>query len=1006
VSVEGVSSAPRGLATGAAARLAQAGFADGARAAALLDRDPTGSVLTALLPDIVAAAAPDLALTGLLRLAEAATTGPTTVQRIEAARLVRDLPVEPALARRLTAVLGLSTALTEAVLRHPDSADILRSADCSPLHAAGMRADLLDAVGAVPDSPAPVAALIRSEGADALRVAYHRHLLGVAAWDLTGQPDLVEVSNALSDLAGAALEAALSIARGELDPGVDPGRIAVIAMGKCGGRELNYRSDVDVLFVAEPAAALAAATTLATRMMRLCDGWTREGTLWPVDAALRPEGRQGALIRTLSGYRAHWEEHAASWEFQALLKARAVAGDPVLGSTFTSAAQQVVWSAAGRPGFVDEVRRMRERVIGSIPPALAERELKRGNGGLRDVEFAVQLLQLVHGRSDLTVRASGTIPALTALTDAGYVGRSDGLELGSAYRFLRTLEHRLQIQRLQRSHLVPTDEAELRRIGRSLGMRRDPVGGLSRAVASQRRRVRRLHEKLFYRPLLSAVARLPEDGITLAPAAARARLTALGFREPTASLAHLQALTSGVSRRAAIQRAVLPVMLGWFADAPDPDGGLLAFRALSERLGRSPWYLRLLREHSTAAQRLAQVLGSSSWVGELMLGVPETAAFFGDESLLVPRTRAELRTEVLAVVARALDAPTAIEAARGVRRRELVRIAVADIVGQLDVDGVAAALADVTAATVQGALTVCLAEAAGGDARGLPFTLAVVAVGRLGGAETGYGSDADVLFVMDPEPGAAEPDCQGRAIEIASRTRTLLGQTGPHPALALDADLRPEGRTGPLVRSLAAYRAYYSRWSAPWEAQALLRAFPLAGDPALATRFLQLADSVRYPSGGLSAQQTAQIRRLKARMAAERLPRGADPATEVKLGPGGLSDIEWVVQLVQLRHAADLPALRTTRTLPALRAAEQAGLITAADAGVLVAAWRLAGCIRNAAMLVRGRPLDAIPADPVQRMAVARLLGYPAGRSGELTQDWLRTARRSHAAYERLFVDD
>lgn len=989
----------RGVPTSPAARLAQVGFTDGSRAAHLLDRDPTSSLLPALLPEATASADPDQALTGLLRLAEDAAASPGG----EAARLVRDLPVTPVLARRLTAVLGLSAALTEAVLRHPDSADVLRPDDCSPLGAAGVRADLLDAVGAVPDSPAPLASVTGNRGADALRIAYFRHLLGIAAWDLTEGPPLVEVTGALSDLAGAALSAALAIARAELPAGTDAGRICVVAMGKCGGRELNYRSDVDVLFVAEPAACAAAATAVATRVMRVCDTPTREGVLWPVDAALRPEGRQGVLVRTLAGFRAHWVGHAASWEFQALLQARPVAGDRALGRAFAEAAGSVVWSAAGRPGFVEDVRTMRRRVTAAIPAAEADRQLKLGSGGLRDVEFAVQLLQLVHGRSDPGVRVAGTVAALVALTDRGYVGRSDGLELVSAYTFLRTLEHRLQLQRLQRSQLLPTAQPELRRIGRSLAMVRDPVGGLQRAFASQRRRVRRLHEKLFYRPLLSAVARLPDDGVTLDADAASSRLTALGFREPAASLRHLEALTGGVSRRAAIQRSLLPVMLGWFADAPDPDGGLLAFRRLSEQLGGTPWYLRLLREDGSAAERLARVLGSSAWLGQLLLGAPDAAVFFAGDAALRRRTRTELGAEVGAVVERHPDAAAAVNAVRGVRRRELVRIGVADVLGLCGVDQVAAGLGDLTAATVGGALAACQTEAARRD--GPPsFTFAVVAVGRLGGAEAGYGSDADVLFVYQPLAEAADGDCQGPAVALATAVRTLLSRTGAHPPLAVDADLRPEGRNGPLVRSLAAYEAHHRRWSAPWEAQALLRAAPLAGDAGLTDSFLHLADPLRYPEGGLPPAAVAQIRRLKTRMAAERLPRGADPSLDVKLGPGGLSDVEWVVQLLQLRHAAAVPSLRTTTTMDALGAAVAAGLVGESDGAVLTDAWRLAGRIRNATMLVRGRPRDSVPTDPLELAGVARLLGYPA--SGALVQDWLRAARHCRATFERLFLTD
>ena len=978
---------------------AQHGFADGARARRMVERDPTGRLLAALVDRVATVADPDQALTGLARLAEASVAAPGG----EAARLVRDLPGTPVLADRLLAAFGLSSALTEIVLRHPDAADVLRPADLLPLSGRGLRADLLDAVGADPDSPQPVAALTDVPAMDALRIAYDRHLLGIAAWDLTTDPELTAVTAAIADLAGAALDTALAVARAEQAPASLGVRLAVVAMGKCGGRELNYRSDVDVLFVAEPAGSLGAATALAGRLMRLCDIPTAEGTLWPVDAALRPEGRQGALVRTPAGYVAHWEDHAENWEFQALLKARPVAGDAALGEAFAAAAQPFVWSASTRPGFVRDVQAMRRRVTDLIPAAHADRQIKLGRGGLRDVEFAVQLLQLVHGRSDESLRVPGTVPALRALIAGGYVGRADGAELLAAYAFLRTLEHRLQLQRLQRSPLLPTGQGELRRVGRSLGMRREPVEGLRRAFDHQRTRVRRLHERLFYRPLLAAVARLPDDGVTLDAAGATDRLAALGFREPDAALRHLAALTSGVSRRAAIQRTLLPVLLEWFADAPDPDGGLLAFRRLSDELGATHWYLRMLRESSNAAERLAHVLGSSAWIGQLLLGVPEATAYFADDSTLAPRGRAALCAEALALARRTPDAGDAAGAVRAARRRELVRTGVADVLGLLDVDGVAAALGDVTATTVEGVLAACVAEAEH-TAGPLPFTFAVLAVGRLGGAETGYGSDADVLFVFDPLPGASQAG-ERAAVALAARLRALLSATGVHPSLAVDSDLRPEGRNGPLARSLAGYRAYFARWSAPWEAQALLRAAPLAGDAALTERFLRLADPIRYPEDGLSREAAAGIRRLKARVEAERLPRGADPATEVKLGPGGLSDVEWAVQLLQLQHAARVPAMRTTTTLDALRAAVQAGLVHPADGAVLTDAWRFAGRIRNAAMLVRGRPRDSIPTVPVELSATARLLGYPAGESGDLVQDWLRTARRSRAAFERLFRD-
>jgi [glutamine synthetase] adenylyltransferase / [glutamine synthetase]-adenylyl-L-tyrosine phosphorylase len=280
----------------------------------------------------------------------------------------------------------------------------------------------------------------------------------------------------------------------------------------------------------------------------------------------------------------------------------------------------------------------------------------------------------------------------------------------------------------------------------------------------------------------------------------------------------------------------------------------------------------------------------------------------------------------------------------------------------------------------------------------------VVAMGRLGGAEVGYGSDADVLFVHDPLPGAGERDASDTAHAVAEELRRLLALPTPDPPLLVDAGLRPEGRSGPLVRTVASYAAYYARWSSFWEAQALLRAVPVAGDREVGRRFAALIDPVRYPPGGPPADAVTEIRRIKARVDAERLPRGADPATHTKLGRGGLADVEWTVQLLQLRYGASVPALRTTRTLDALAAAADAGLMGPDDAAALEAAWRMATRARNAVMLVRGRASDQLPRHGRELTGVARAMGYPPGRDpGQLLDDYRRATRRARRVVEWVF---
>jgi len=1032
------------------ARLARMGFADPARAERLASEDLALDIDgddAELLAALAAAADPDLALAALARMPRDAA-------------LLSALREDAGLRRRLALVLGASAALGDHLARHPEGWRLLRGPEplaCPP--AGELRSALLTAAGADPGAPEPVAGTAppaRQAGrasasrasasrasasrasasragpdagpAAALRVTYRQRLLHLAARDLTGQVTLDAVASELADLAAAALEAALAIARSELPAGAVPCRLAVIAMGKCGGRELNYASDVDVIFVGEPAegtgdddgngAALRTATQLAAGLIRVCSQSTPEGILFPVDPNLRPEGRDGPLVRTLASHRAYYDRWADTWEFQALLKARPVAGDPGLGAAYAEAIAPLVWQASQRDNFVEDTRAMRRRVVGTLRAAQAGRQLKLGPGGLRDIEFAVQLLQLVHGRGDASIRSPATLPALAALAEGGYVGRDDAASLAVGYRFLRSVEHLLQLRQLRRTHTLPDDPAVLRRLGRALRAagtgeaapsaggrspsRADPAAELTDAWRQHAAEVRRLHEKLFYRPLLDAVARLPDEVARLTPEAARTRLEALGYADPAGALRHIEALTSGVSRRAAIQRTLLPVMLGWFADAARPDAGLLGFRQVSDALGNSPWYLRLLRDDTTVARRMARVLATSRYATDLLLRQPEMVAILGEDAQLAPRPAAALRAEATAAGRMHATPPDAVAAVRALRRRELLRTATADLLGLSAVEDTGEALTAVAGAAVSAALQVAIRTAEAGQGP-LPTRLCVVAMGRFGGHETGYGSDADVMFVHDPVPGADEQEASQAAHAVAEDMRALLARPAPDPPLLIDPGLRPEGKQGPLVRTLASYRAYYERWSVPWEAQALLRAEPVAGDRQLGARFTALADELRYPAGGISDDFVREIRRIKARMEAERMPRGVDPALHLKLGPGGLADVEWVVQLLQLRHAHAVPGLRTTRTMAGLAAAARAGLVGEGDAAALATAWRLAACIRDATVLVRGRASDMLPTRQPELATVASVLGYAPEAYQDVEQDYRRAARRARAVMERLF---
>ncbi|HEV2778676.1 MAG TPA: bifunctional [glutamine synthetase] adenylyltransferase/[glutamine synthetase]-adenylyl-L-tyrosine phosphorylase [Actinophytocola sp.] len=963
------------------------------------DEGPVSS-REAVLVALSRAPDPDLALRSLDRLRLSDVDG--------WAELDGALVDDSALRGRLIAVLGASSALADFVISRPGEWRRLVHGGRTAPDEYG--ATLLAAVGA---DGSGVAALRGEEAVRALRAAYRGLLLEVAADDLGRlvEPDLPdpgfdEIAGELTRLAEGALRAALAVAWAELG-GVQASaaRLAVIAMGKCGGRELNYVSDVDVVFVGE--GDLGLATRVASAMMRVASK-----ACFEVDAALRPEGKAGALVRTLEGHAAYYRRWARTWEFQALLKARAVAGDAELGARYLETVRPLVWAAAERENFVADVQAMRRRVEKHVPAQLVDRELKLGRGGLRDIEFAVQLLQLVHGRGDEALRLGSTVDALAALGAGGYVGRADAAELGASYRFLRVLEHRLQLQRLRRTHLFPDerDATALRWLARAAGIR--PEGSRSEGdvllaeFRAQVIRIRRLHEKLFYRPLLEAVARVPTEALRLTTKDAEARLAALGYAAPDGALQHIKALTTGVSRRAAIQTALLPVLLDLLADTPDPDGGLLAYRRVSEGLAATPWYLRVLRDEAAVVERLATLLGTSKLVPDLIVRAPEVLRLLGDPAALAGRDPEEVARSLREAVNRHGYLGNAVAAGRSLRRHELLRVACADLLGYMDVLSVCGALSRVWCAVLEAVLrAVDRAEAVA--AGGRQASIAVIGMGRLGGAELGYGSDADVMFVCEPVAGVSDSDAVRYASRVAQSVRKLLSAPSQDPPLHVDVDLRPEGRNGALVRTLESYRAYYAQWGEVWEAQALLRARPVAGDVDLGARFIAAIDDVRYPASGLDSARTREIRRIKARVDNERLPRGADPSTHTKLGRGGLADVEWTLQLLQLRHAHRIPALRTTSTMDGLAAAASSGLIDPVDHRALREAWLLATRVRNAATLVRGKLTDQVPTSGRELVAVASVLGHPLdGDPGQFLDSYRRTMRRARTVVERVFYQD
>lgn len=834
----------------------------------------------------------------------------------------------------------------------------------------------------------------------ALRISYRKLLTQIADWDLGQEPQVSyqPVSRALSDLTDAALSAGLEVAKQEL---LTEGRItkeqleecalAVIAMGKAGAQELNYLSDVDVIYASNSQGdSIATATKIAARLALVMDEAGIEPGLWQVDPNLRPEGKDGVLVRTVDSHLTYYEKWAHPWEFQALLKARFVAGDQSVGEDYISRIKPMIWKRENRAEIVESARNLRRRVLEHIPQAEQEREIKLGRGGLRDVEFTAQLLQLVHGVADDSLRVMNTISALEALGAAGLLGRSDMATFINSYKTLRTIEHRVQLLKLRRTHLMPSSESELRRVARSISLSMGATD-LEKLWGDLRFKVAELHDTVFYRPLLSAAASLTPGEVALSEEDIANRLTALGFSDPKGAMNHIKALTSGVSRRATIQRTLLPVLIRYMAEGTNPDRALITFRRLSERLGDTPWFLRMLRDSSGAAERLMRTLSLSAFASRLLEHIPESSAWFGSKEELSPVSEELLQSEMDAVIDRGSDSIDVAESLRQVRRREVLRCAIAAIVGDAQLPEISKTLTVVTECYLRSMLKLSQ------QGEGEELDLGIVAMGRLGGAELGFGSDADVMLVYLGD-GA---EIQAKAEKITAKL--IAVSKDPLLHFELDLDLRPEGKNGPRIKSLDAYRGYYEKWADTWEFQALIRARLISGSEQLASQFKELIDPYRYPQE-LSQKQLVEIRRIKARVETERLPQGADPARHLKLGRGSISDVEWLVQLYQLRYAHQYPQLRDGGTLATLAAMAEANLISQEQSQKLVSAWLISSRIRSALVLGIDKGGDILPVDSTHLESVARILEYSPGSASDLEQDYLSITRKSRTVFEELFL--
>ncbi len=846
----------------------------------------------------------------------------------------------------LVAVTAASRSLTRLLLADPLALDVLADPDRRPV---------LAEIG-------DVARWKRLE------------LLRIAARDLVGFDDLPAVGRALALLADEVLQAAYE------EVGAPPG-LAVIGMGKLGGRELNYSSDVDFVFVGE----MEAHDRAARQILEIARGSFR------VDVDLRPEGRDGPLVRSLESYEAYWDRWAQTWEFQALLKARPVSGDPELGRSFMERAQARLWD---RPFTLDDlraVRSMKARAESDLArKGLTDREVKRGRGGIRDIEFSVQLLQLVHGRADPALRSPTTLDALAEMGASGYVDPGDARALDVAYRLLRTVEHRLQLVHEQQVHTLPApgDLVGRDRLARVMGYRDGPEATaadlLNGFLRRQQAAVRSIHEHLFFRPLLDALT-ASSGGALMSPEAVAARLEAFGFTDAKRTRIALQELTRGLTRSSRLMQQMLPLVLQWLSESPDPDLGLLGLRVLASGDAQARELAIAFRESPEAAHRLCRLLGTSRLLSETLEHHPDMIPVLGQPAGLDRRSPDALLQGAGTALAWREEVEDRQRALLRFKRRNELRIAAADVL-ELTTEGEDPVVA--TAAQLTTLAEACLRAALDALAPTLPF--AVIAMGRFGGSELSYASDLDLLFVYDGHT----PENFASAEKVAEAlVRFLAGTTPSTRIYPVDIGLRPEGKDGPLARSLEGYATYYERWAQVWERQALLRARFVAGDADVGGRFLDVVEPHVWK--GLDDNDVREIRRIKARVERERIPAGDDPQFHLKLGRGSLSDVEFTAQLLQLQHG-----VRANGTMEALQKLDDAGALAPEDRVVLAEAYRFLERTRNRWFLVKGASGDSLPTRPEQLAPLARSLGVSPG---ELREQYRRVTRRARNVVERVF---
>jgi glutamate-ammonia-ligase adenylyltransferase len=827
------------------------------------------------------------------------------------------------------------------------------------------------------------------------------------------------------------LQARYGVPRYTDDSGaVRQARLAVIGMGKLGGEELNFTSDVDVIYVYSSDQGEASGLSLHEYFAKLCtqvtaalSEVTEDEVVFRVDLRLRPEGARGAIANSLASTEHYYETFGRPWERQAWIKARPCAGDLALGAELARTLRPFVFPRVTLPTVLDDVRGLNRRIKRElVRPRRGGSgdgfDVKNGEGGIREIEFFVQALQLIHAGKQPRLQLRGTLPALDALLFGGLIADHEHLALWRAYRWLRHVEHLLQLEGGLQTQIVPDDDARRLVLARRLGYASDV--GFAIDLVKHTAAVSRLFATLGDPADEDAdVAAILRGELTADEE--EAALTRLGFSDATSARAELgRARRHGDSPLAPVAAAQVrtgrigAALLTEIAASADPDQALRAFGDLIARRGAAWSIWRLLDENPAIVRLLGSIFGASTYLARTLVDTPElidllTALGHASPSRSIAQIAAELDTRIAAA---APDDPEAAwSAIAEVKNGHVLRVGLADFGGVLDSLAVCGELTAIAEACLDRALAIVAAQLAvrhgrpPGDAR-----LAVLGLGKLGGRELGYAADLDVVFVYAGGDGAESDGavplatiqwfsrCAQRLLN-ALRQRTARGRL-----YEIDTRLRPSGSQGLLVTSLAGWRNYHTREARLWERQALIKLRPVAGDRELGDHVAQLAAETVYgeplrPDGG-ARQIAAAILQMRDRIERELGGAGKRQTGDLKVGAGGIMDIEFAAQYLQLVHGHAHAGLRTTGTAPALAAAARAGIASEDDVQLLAQGYRFLRKIEHRLRVVHDQPIHQLPQARDELDKLARRSGYP---DGDVLQD--HVARWQHdvrAAYLRL----